>query len=216
MGWFQGRRERGGVRAGGEKGLVARGLARRDGDAGDAAESEVVGIGDGVAGELVSTDRRYRDVIDNLLGRTVVAETLADAVQMSGKHQNALRIVTLDGQMINAGGSMTGGSAARNVGILSRVNERKKLQARLPSLEKDLNDCTAQLAEAERVLTGAKYETETAAAEREQTVSQVSAVSSTLLLRKTASRKCSQRPSILLQSSLFLTAKKWRITSSLP
>ena len=119
----------------------------------------------GVAGELVSTDRRYRDVIDNLLGRTVVAETLADAVQMSGKHQNALRIVTLDGQMINAGGSMTGGSAARNVGILSRVNERKKLQARLPSLEKDLNECTAQLAEAERVLSGAKYEAETAAAE---------------------------------------------------
>ena len=119
----------------------------------------------GIASELIRFDRRYGDIMENLLGRTVVAETLADAVQMSGRFKNALRIVTLDGQMINAGGSMTGGSTARNVGILSRANELKKLRERLETLDGDLNQCAAALAEAERVLSGAKYEAELAAGE---------------------------------------------------
>ena len=52
---------------------------------------------------------------------------LTDAVRMSKNSGNTLRIVTLDGQLINAGGSMTGGSAARGSGILSRANELEKL-----------------------------------------------------------------------------------------
>ena len=119
----------------------------------------------GVASALVKFDGKYANIFENLLGRTVVAETLADAVEMSRAYQNALRIVTLDGQMINAGGSMTGGSAARGVGILSRANELKKLRQRLEKLETDLNACTTRLAEAERVLSGAKYEAEVAAGE---------------------------------------------------
>ena len=119
----------------------------------------------GVASALVKYDRRYSSIIENLLGRTVVAETLSDAVEMSRTHKNALRIVTLDGQMINAGGSMTGGSAARNVGILSRANELKKLEGRLAELDGQLRDSAEALAEAERVLSGAKYEMEVASAE---------------------------------------------------
>ncbi len=119
----------------------------------------------GVASTLVHYDGRYSAIMENLLGRTVVAETLADAIRMSGKHNNTLRIVTLDGQMINAGGSMTGGSAARNVGILSRANELKRLKERLAALDSDINNCAAELAEAERILTGARYEAELAASE---------------------------------------------------
>ena len=119
----------------------------------------------GIASALVKYDRRYANVIENLLGRTVVAETLSDAVEMSRKYKNTLRIVTLDGQMINAGGSMTGGSAARNVGILSRANELKKLESKLEKLTDQLKDSAEALAEAERVLFGAKYESEVAAAE---------------------------------------------------
>ena len=119
----------------------------------------------GIASELVHIDGRFQAVVDNLLGRTVVAENLADAVRMSKNHNNTLRIVTLDGQMINPGGSMTGGSAARNVGILSRANELKRLRARLETLDADLNACSADLAEAERILSGARYEAETAASE---------------------------------------------------
>ena len=122
----------------------------------------------GIASELVRCDRRYGDIVGNLLGRTVIAETLSDAVQMSRKYKNTLRIVTLDGQMINAGGSMTGGSAARGVGLLSRANELKKLKASLEKLGGALSACSADLAEAERVLSGAKYEAELAAGEMEE------------------------------------------------
>ena len=119
----------------------------------------------GVASELVSYDPRYAGIFKNLLGRTVVAETLSDAVAMSRSYANQLRIVTLDGQMINYGGSMTGGSAARSVGILSRANELKKLQARAEELAEQGRACAQELAEAERVLSGAKYEAEVAAQE---------------------------------------------------
>ena len=116
----------------------------------------------GIASELVKFDPKYAGIFGNLLGRTVVAETLGDAVQMSRRYENRLRIVTLDGQMINAGGSMTGGSAARNVGILSRANELKKLRERLAVLTEKEKTAAEKLAEAERVLSGAKYESEVA------------------------------------------------------
>ena len=119
----------------------------------------------GVASSLVKYDRKYSNIFENLLGRTVVAETLSDAVQMSRRYDNRLRIVTLDGQMINAGGSMTGGSAARNVGVLSRANELKKLKIQLTELTEREKQCAEQLAEAERVLSGARYEAEVAASE---------------------------------------------------
>ena len=144
----------------------------------------------GVAAELVKADPKYAGIVGNLLGRTVVAETLGDAVRMSRKYENRLRIVTLDGQMINAGGSMTGGSAARNVGILSRANELKKLRERLSVLTGQEKAAAEKLAEAERVLSGAKYESEVAAAElgeasealhkHENTVSQYRLMRSTL------------------------------------
>ena len=120
----------------------------------------------GVASSLVRYDARYGRIIEDLLGRTVVAESLADAVAMSKKSKNKLRIVTLDGQMIHPGGSMTGGSAARNVGILSRANELKMLRRRLTELNERERDCSERLGEAERVLAGAKYEAEVAASER--------------------------------------------------
>lgn len=119
----------------------------------------------GAAVDLVKCEARYAGVIGNLLGRTVVTETLSDAVKMSRRHDNRLRIVTLDGQMINAGGSMTGGSVARNVGILSRANELKRLRDRLEELNGKETETARALSEAERVLSGAKYEAEVAASQ---------------------------------------------------
>ena len=83
----------------------------------------------GIAYDLVSFDKRYDGIFANLLGRTVIAETLADAVRMSKANGNRLRIVTLDGQLINAGGSMTGGSSAKGTGIISRANELERQRA---------------------------------------------------------------------------------------
>ena len=120
----------------------------------------------GTALSLVRFDPQFEGVFSNLLGRTVVTETLADAVKLSKRFDNQLRIVTLDGQLINAGGSMTGGSAAKNSGILSRANELKALSTKVQELEAQAKDCAAQHAEATRERNSAKYELQTAEFER--------------------------------------------------
>lgn len=82
----------------------------------------------GIASELVECDGRYRSIVANLLGRTVVADTLDNAIAMSKQFRNRFRIVTKDGQVIHAGGSLTGGSVGRSSGILSRANQLKAVQ----------------------------------------------------------------------------------------
>ncbi len=88
-----------------------------------------------LASELVSYDKKYEGIIRSLLGRTVVAEDLDCAVKIAKKYNHRFKIVTLDGQVMNAGGSMTGGSRTHNSGILSRTNEIEKLRKNLASLE---------------------------------------------------------------------------------
>lgn len=88
-----------------------------------------------IASELVATDNQYRDIIENLLGKTVVCEDMDSAITMAKKYKNRFKIVTLDGQVINAGGSMTGGSKAHGVGMLSRSNEIEKLTASVKDLQ---------------------------------------------------------------------------------
>jgi len=118
-----------------------------------------------VASQLVNSDEKYKALVANLLGRTVVVETLADAVRISRKNGNSLRIVTLDGQMINAGGSMTGGSSAKNVGILSRANELKSLKDKLVRLSAEEEKQADELSAASRELEKARYELQVASAE---------------------------------------------------
>ena len=77
----------------------------------------------GVASRLVRFDPKYTHIFDSLLGRTVIAEDLDCGIAMARKYHNAFRIVTLDGQVINRGGSMTGGSTSRSAGVLSRAAE---------------------------------------------------------------------------------------------
>ena len=110
----------------------------------------------GVASELAQTDARYQGILENLLGRTVIAETLDHAIAMARKTGNRVRIVTLDGQVMNPGGSMTGGSSAKSAGVLSRANELKRLEQEQKTLsdaqtarQKSLSDAQSQLAETE-------------------------------------------------------------------
>ncbi|MCR4925697.1 MAG: chromosome segregation protein SMC [Clostridiales bacterium] len=81
-----------------------------------------------IAANLVACDEKYKQIIKSQLGRTAVVEDIDCAIAIAKKYSNRFRIVTLDGQIINAGGSMTGGSRAQNVGILSRSNEIDKLK----------------------------------------------------------------------------------------
>ena len=116
----------------------------------------------GIAYDLVRFDAKYEQIFANLLGRTVVAESLADAVRMSKANGNRLRIVTLDGQMIHAGGSMTGGSSAKNSGILSRANELEKLRGQRDKIAEKEKKCTEELARARSSLAAVRYQLDTA------------------------------------------------------
>ena len=126
-----------------------------------------------VAADLVEADPRYQNIVNNLLGRIIVVEDLAEASAAARNLGYRNRIVTLDGQVINAGGSFTGGSTARSVGVFSRKQELEELRARLTRLQ-TARDTAAQAArdrkaEADTLqaqLTGADSESMTAAADR--------------------------------------------------
>ena len=116
----------------------------------------------GIASELVKCDSRYQGILENLLGRTVIAEDIDAAIAMAKKYNNRFKIVTLDGQVVNPGGSMTGGSVNKEAGILSRANEVEKLSAQEQKLQKKLTDCEQQLQEAQRSVDQVEYQMNTA------------------------------------------------------
>ena len=122
----------------------------------------------GIASELVRCDGRYGSVVENLLGATVVVEDLDCGIQMAKRHDNRFRIVTLDGQVINAGGSMTGGSVSRNAGILSRSGELEQLHKKLKKIQSQLQDATLLAESANRELQKAQYELEVARDQQRQ------------------------------------------------
>ena len=116
----------------------------------------------GVASRLVTYDAKYDDIFRNLLGRTVVAEDLDSGIAMARKYRNAFRIVTLDGQVINRGGSMTGGSVSRSAGVLSRANELERLTARQGAAHDQLRAAVQQAEDLQRELQKAEYELQVA------------------------------------------------------
>ena len=104
----------------------------------------------GIASRLVAFDKIYTDVVENLLGRIVITETIDQAISMAKKYGNRFKIVTLDGQVLNAGGSMTGGSVSREAGILSRANELSKLTEQEQELTEKLTKLEEEYTEARR------------------------------------------------------------------
>ena len=104
----------------------------------------------GVASRLVRYDSRYDNIFRNLLGRTVVVEDLDSGIALARKFRSAFRIVTLDGQIINRGGSMTGGSVSRSSGVLSRANELERLTRAQGALHDRLNEAAQQAETAQR------------------------------------------------------------------
>jgi len=105
----------------------------------------------GIASELVQCDGKYRGIVENLLGRTVIVSDMDAAIQMSQKYKNRFKIVTLDGQVMNPGGSMTGGSVNRDAGILSRANELEKLSGQEKKLQQEKLAAEAELQEVQRL-----------------------------------------------------------------
>ena len=116
----------------------------------------------GIASMLVTSQPQYRGIVENLLGRTVIAQDMDAAIAMANKYRNRFRIVTLDGQVMNSGGSMTGGSVNKEAGILSRANELEKLAAQEKDLQQKKLTTEAELQEAQRQLDQVEFEIGTA------------------------------------------------------
>ncbi|MDR0490076.1 MAG: hypothetical protein LBH28_02350 [Oscillospiraceae bacterium] len=94
--------------------------------------------------------------------RVIIADDLNSKDKKAKKHGYRFRTVTLDGQVINAGGSMTGGSAASNVGVLSRANELEQITARIGVYTTNLEEAKRELSESVRLKNAAEYELEIA------------------------------------------------------
>ena len=116
----------------------------------------------GIASELVEYDQQYDGIFKNLLGRTVVVEDMDCGIAMARKFRQAFRIVTLDGQVLNRGGSMTGGSVSRSAGVLSRANELRTLHDKLSSMKEKLTQAAERAEQTQRELDKANYELEVA------------------------------------------------------
>ena len=150
----------------------------------------------GLAADLVRCDSRYDSIIENLLGRTVVAETLQDAIAISRRNGNRLRIVTLDGQLIHSGGSMTGGSAARGTGILSRRSELENLQSERGAMAKKRDDLVRRSDDVKRSLQTRQYELDMAGEDLGSLRSELAALSS----ERAATENAAQELKLLLSS----------------
>ncbi|MCD8390343.1 MAG: chromosome segregation protein SMC [Firmicutes bacterium] len=100
------------------------------------------------ADELISCDKKYADIISNLLGRTVVADNINSAIAMSKKFGYKFRIVTLEGDVTNPGGSISGGSVNKQSGFLSRAAEIKSLGSEIAELARSAADVKSEIADA--------------------------------------------------------------------
>ncbi len=112
----------------------------------------------GIASQMVQCDSKYDEIIRSLLGRTVIVDDMDSAISIADRYNHRFRIVTLDGQVINAGGSMTGGSVSKNAGILSRANEVERLKKQRSETAQKLEKLRAELAEAERLTQQVEFE----------------------------------------------------------
>lgn len=93
-----------------------------------------------IAANLVDCDAKYKNIVSNLLGRVMIVEDIDCAIGISKRYNNKYKIVTLDGQVMNPGGSMTGGSRSRGAGILSRANMIDELNAEAEKIKVQVDE----------------------------------------------------------------------------
>lgn len=107
----------------------------------------------GVASELVQCAPEYRGIVENLLGRTVIADNLDHGIPIMRAGNHAFRLVTLEGDVMHSGGSMTGGSAQSKVSnLLSRERELKELTAKLQTGRAELDKCRQELTQRQQTV----------------------------------------------------------------
>ena len=97
-----------------------------------------------VASDLVQCADQYKNIVGSFLSRVVVVDDMDSAIGIAKKYKNRFKIVTLDGQVINPGGSMTGGSRAKGAGILSRANMIEELETQAKKIKADYDEIAAE------------------------------------------------------------------------
>ena len=97
-----------------------------------------------LASSLVQADRRYDNIVSNLLGRIIVVDDINEASRVARDNGFRSKVVTMDGQVINAGGSFTGGSVQRSAGLFTRKQEMEELRVKAARLQKRLPCCTGK------------------------------------------------------------------------
>lgn len=110
----------------------------------------------GVASDLCDCKDEYKGILQNLLGKIVIAEDLNSAVSIAKKYSYRFKVVTLDGQVVNAGGSLTGGSLNKRTGLLSRASEIEKYRKDAKTLADKANELKEQYSNSQQEF--AKYE----------------------------------------------------------
>ena len=101
----------------------------------------------GIASTLVRTEEKYRALVEYLLGRTLVADNMDHAIAAARKYHHSLRIVTLEGESLSPGGSMTGGAYRNSSNLLGRRREVEELQKKVQVLEKEWKELQLEVDE---------------------------------------------------------------------
>jgi len=153
-------------------------LKRRDGGratflpistiSGNSLSEKEVGGDEGFVGiglDLIEFDPKYGGIYANLLGRVIIVDNINSAIRIAGRHKFRYKVVTLDGQVMNTGGSMTGGSSVSSSGVLSRANELEQLAGRIEALSVEAAKAGRELSECIREKNASEYELEIARSE---------------------------------------------------
>ena len=115
----------------------------------------------GIASNLVKSDAKYTKIVSYLLGRIVVVDNIDNAIKLSRKYKQSLRIVTLEGELINPGGSMTGGAFKNSSNLLGRKRELDEIDEQIEALKKklvSLEELSSKLADEKEELKKQKEE----------------------------------------------------------
>lgn len=102
----------------------------------------------GIASELVNYDKNYEGIVKYLLGRTVIADNIDSAARIAKSGGYRFKVVSLDGQVVNSGGSFTGGSISAKTGVLTRSADIEKLNFELSNLTADISELQKNIADA--------------------------------------------------------------------
>lgn len=104
----------------------------------------------GLAHTLVKTEKKFEELAGNLLGRTVVVDNIDTGIRLARKYRQSIRMVTPEGELLNPGGSMTGGAFKNAGNLLGRRREIEELEKKVQLLKKDMDEMETTVEEAKR------------------------------------------------------------------